>query len=41
MSMFDAILLAALGFAPTFGALELVWRMSRQIARRGEPVIAK
>lgn len=39
MSMFDAILLVALGFAPTFGALEMAWRMSRQIAKRGEPVV--
>lgn len=32
----SSVLLVALGFAPTLGALEMAWRMGRAIGRRGE-----
>ena len=35
-----SILLVALGFAPTFAALEAAWRMGKMIGKRGEPAVA-
>jgi len=36
VDIISAIMLVALGFAPTYVLMEAAWRMGRMIGRRGE-----
>jgi hypothetical protein len=36
VDLFNSFILVALGFGPTFVAMEMAWRMGKMISKRGE-----
>jgi hypothetical protein len=36
VDLFNSFILVALGFGPTFVAMEMAWRMGKMIGKRGE-----
>ncbi len=40
LDLINTLMLVALGFAPTFVAMETAWRMGKIICKRGEKTLA-